>query len=120
EGRDRFRGRGGVATDEGEGGRALQQLGQALLAGIVGGELGQAVLDDAEAGVGLAQLRAQLSRLGDADTAVVDSEDRFGALDLGGDLLDGCGLFFAVHLLTCIGLYGPAPHRRSRVSGDAV
>src|SRR5207342_1291900 len=29
EGRDRFRGRGGVATDEGESGRALQQLGQA-------------------------------------------------------------------------------------------
>ncbi len=73
-----------------ERGRALQQLGQALLAGLVGGEFGEAVLDDTEAGVGLAQLRAQLGRLGDADAAVIDGEDRLRALDLGGDLLDGC------------------------------
>ena len=60
-----------------------------LLAGLVGGEFGEPVLDDPEAGVGLAQLGAQLSGLGDADAAVVDREDRFGALDLGGDLLYG-------------------------------
>ena len=75
--------------DEGEGGRALEQLGEPLLAGLVGGEFGEPVLDDPEAGVGLAQLGAQLSGLGDADAAVVDREDRFGALDLGGDLLYG-------------------------------
>ncbi len=90
EGRDRLRGLGGVAADEGQRGRALQQLGEALLAGFVGGEFGQAVLDDAEAGVGLAQLAAQLGRLGNADAPVVDREDRLGRLDLGGDLLD-CG-----------------------------
>ena len=67
----------------------FEQLGEALLAGLVGGEFGQAVLDDPEAGVGVAQLGPQLSRLGDADAAVVDREDRFGALDLGGDLLYG-------------------------------
>ena len=65
------------------------RLGEALLAGLVGGEFGEPVLDDPEAGVGLAQFGAQLSRLGDADAPVVDREDRFGALDLGGDLLYG-------------------------------
>ncbi len=59
-------------------------------AGFVSGEFGQAVLDDAEAGVGLAQFRPQLGRLRNADPAVVDREDRLGRLDLGGDLLDGC------------------------------
>ena len=67
-----------------------EQLGEPLLAGLLGGEFGQPVLDDAEAGVGLAQLAAQLGRLGNADAAVVDREDRLDALDLGGDLLDGC------------------------------
>ena len=109
EGRDRFRRLGGVAADEGEGGRALQQLGEPLLAGFLGGDFRQPVLDDAEAGVGLAQFRAQLGRLGNADAAVVDSEDRLRCLDLGGDLLDGCGLFLAVHRLTCTGLAGIAP-----------
>ena len=41
--------------------------------------------------------------------AVVDGEDRLGALDLGGDLLDGCCLFVSVHRLTCTGLAGPGP-----------
>jgi len=89
EGGDRFRGLRGVAADEGQRGRALQQPGELLLAGFVGRQLGQAVLDDPEAGVGLAELRAQLGCLGNADTAVVDSEDRLRCLDLGGNLLDG-------------------------------
>src|SRR5258707_3400274 len=109
EGRDRFRRLGGVAANEGEGDRALQQLGEALLAGLVGGEFGQPVLDDAEARVGLSQLRSQLCRLGDADAAIVDGKDRLRCLDLGGDLLDGCGLFLAVHRLTCTGLSGSRP-----------
>jgi hypothetical protein len=109
EGRDRFRGRGSVTPYEGESGWALQQLGQALLAGFVGGEFGQPVLDDAETGIGLAQFRAQLGGLGNGDAAIVDSKDRLRSLDLGGNLLDGCGLFFAVHLFTCIGLSGLRP-----------
>ena len=89
EGRDRLRRLGGVAADEGERGRALEQLGEPVLAGLLGGEFGEPVLDDPEAGVGFAQLGAQLGRLRDADAAVVDREDRLGALDLGGDP-DGC------------------------------
>ncbi len=46
---------------------------------FVGGDFGQAVLDDAEAGVGFAQFRAQLGSLRNADAAVVDSEDRLGS-----------------------------------------
>ena len=68
---------------------AFEQLVEARLARLVGGEFGEAVLDDPEAGIGLAQLGAQLSGLGDADAWVVDREDRFGALDLGGDLVYG-------------------------------
>ena len=64
EGRDRLRGLGGVAADEGEGGRALEQLRQPLLAGFVGSKFRQPVLDDAEACVGLAQFGAQLGSLG--------------------------------------------------------
>ena len=90
EGRDRLRRHRGVAADKGQRGRALEQLCEALLAGPLGGKLGEPVLDDAEAGVCLTQLGAQLGRLGDADAAVIDREDRLGALDLGGDLLD-CG-----------------------------
>ena len=61
-------------------------------------QLGQGVLDDAEARAGLVQLHAQLGRLRHGDPAVVDGEDRLRLLDLGGDLLDDrCFLFF-VHV----------------------
>ena len=64
-------------------------------AGLVGGALAQRVLDDPEAGVGLAQPGAQVGDLGDRDPAVVDREDRLGGSDLLGDLVyDGCLLLF--------------------------
>ncbi len=91
EGRDRLRRHRGVAVDEGQCGRALEQLLELVAAGLVGGELGQPVLDDPEAGVGVAQVRPKGRSLGNADAAVVDREDRLGALDLGGDVVDhGC------------------------------
>ena len=80
----------GVALDQGERGRADEQLVDALGAGLGGGELGEPVLDHLEAGVGLAQAAAQLGGLGDADPAVVDREDRLGVLEALGELGDRC------------------------------
>ena len=73
--RQRLGGDGGVAADEHERGRALQVLLQRLGAGVVGGALGERVLDDAEARVGVAQLGAQLGRLRHGRAAVVDRVD---------------------------------------------
>ena len=90
--RDRLGGDHRVALDEGQRGRALEQAVHALGADLLGGQLREAVLDDLEGGVGLAQLAAELSRLGNADAAVVDGEDGLGVAEPGGDLLDYCCL----------------------------
>ena len=74
----RLGGRGGVAADERHRRRALQELLQAVGAGLVGGTLGERVLDDAEGGVGVAQRGAQLGGLRHGDAAVVDREDGLG------------------------------------------
>ena len=67
-----------------------------VVPGLLGGALGEPVLDHAERRVGLAQLRSQLSRLGDADAAVVDREDRLGLAEALGDLVDQRCLVFLV------------------------
>ena len=63
---------------------------EALLPHLRRGQFGEPVLDDPEARIRLTQFGAELGGLRNADPAVVDGEDRFRALDLGGDLLDGC------------------------------
>ena len=68
-----------------------------LVPGLLGGSLGEPVLDHAEGGVGLTQAGTKLGRLGDADPAVVDREDRLGLAEPLGDLLDRCCLLFLVH-----------------------
>ncbi len=86
-----------IALDEGERGRALQVILERLGARLVSGAQRQAVLDDAEACVGVAQARAQLGGLGHADPAVVDREDRLRVLELLRELLHHCCLLFSVH-----------------------
>jgi hypothetical protein len=75
EGRDRLGRHGDVAADERERGRALEQALEPLGAGLVGRALGQRVLDDAKARVGVAQARAHVRRLRDGDAAEVHGED---------------------------------------------
>ncbi len=94
---DRLGGRGGIAADEGQRGRALEELLQRLGADLIGRPLGQGVLHDPEAGVGVAQLGAQLGRLRDRDAAVVHREHRGRLLDLGGDLFDRRSFLVSVH-----------------------
>ena len=88
EGRDRLGDDDGVALDERERDRALKQVVDVLGPGLLGGELGEAVLDDLELGVGLAELGAELGGLGDADALVVDGEDRLGRAEILGELID--------------------------------
>ena len=88
EGGDRLGDDDGVALDEREGDRALEELVDVLGPGLLGGELGEAVLDDLELGVGLAELGAKLGGLGDADALVVDGEDRLGGAEILGELID--------------------------------
>ena len=59
-----------------------------LGAGLLGGELGEAVLDDLELRVRLAELGAKLGGLGDADALVVDGEDRLSRAEILGELID--------------------------------
>ena len=61
---DRLGRRHRVALDEGEGGRAHEQLVELGGARPLRGTLGEPVLDDAEGGVGVGQLGAQLGGLG--------------------------------------------------------
>ena len=61
---------------ERERGRALEQRLERLGAGLVGGALGERVLDDLQRRVGLDQLAAQVGGLRDRHAAVVDREDR--------------------------------------------
>ena len=88
---------GDVAADERQGGGAREERLQRLGADLVGGALGERVLDDLEGRVGLAQLGPQLGDLRDGDAAVVDGEDRLGLVDVGGDLGDRHCLLVSVH-----------------------
>ncbi len=94
---DGLGGGGDVAAHEREGGGPGEELLERLCADLVGGTLGERVLDDLEGGVGLAQRGAQLSDLGDGDTAVVDGEDRVGLVYVAGDLVDRDCLLVSVH-----------------------
>ena len=103
EGRDRLGYDDGVALDQRESDRPLEQVVDVLRPGLLGGELGEAVLDDLELGVRLAELRPQLGSLRDADALVVDGEDRLGFAEVLGELIDyGC-LLVALHLSPCNG-----------------
>ena len=99
EGRDRLRGGDGVALDERQRGRALEQLDEVVGPGVLGGELGEPVLDDSKRRVGLGEPRPQLGGLGDADPAVVDREDRLGVAQRRRHLLDQCCFLLSVHRL---------------------
>ena len=88
-----------------------EQLLQALGARLVGRPLGEGVLDDAEARVGVAQLGAQLGGLRHGDAAVVDREHRVGFLDLPGHLIDDRGLLVSVQKLP------PIPGLRAKPAG---
>ena len=88
---------GGVALDEGQGGRPAEMILEHVGPGGIGGAQGQAVLDDAEAGVGIAQACTQLGRLRHADPAVVHREDRRRVLELRSELLHHCCLLLFVH-----------------------
>src|SRR4051794_4788301 len=97
ERRDRLGGEGRVAAHERQRGRALEQRLEAVDARLVGGALGQRVLDDAERRVRVAQARADVGRLRDGDPAEVDREDGLGLLDLVDDLGDRRGFLLSVH-----------------------
>ena len=84
---DRLGGESDVPLDQGERGGAAEVVLDLGGAGLVGGQQREAILDDSEAGVGVAQPRAELGGLRDADAAVVDREDRVGVLELGAELL---------------------------------
>ena len=71
---DRLCGQRGIAADERERRRALEQLLEGVDARLVGRADRQAILDDSKARVGLAQLLAQVGDLGDRDSAVVNRE----------------------------------------------
>ena len=72
---DRLGGRRGVAAHERQRGRALEQRLELIRTGLLGGALGERVLDDAEARVRVAQTRAEGVRLRDRDAAIVDREN---------------------------------------------
>ncbi len=88
EGGDRLGDDDGVAFDESERDRALKEVVDVLGPGLLGGELREAVLDDLELRVGLAELGAEFGGLGDADALVVDGEDRLGRAEIFGELVD--------------------------------
>ena len=67
---------------------ALQQFLELFGTRLVGGALGQRVLDYPQRGVGLGQPPSQLRHLLHGDAAVVDREHGLGLLDLGGHLVD--------------------------------
>ena len=94
--RERLGGLRGVAVDEHERGRALQELLERLGARVVGRTLGQRVLDDAEAGVDLAQLGAQLGGLGHGRAAVVHRVHGLRFAELDGHLFDDRGFLVSV------------------------
>ena len=85
---ERLGGGRGVAVDECERRRPDEHRLELLDPGFVGGPLAERVLDDPEAGVGVAELGAQVGDLRHRDAAVVDREDRLGRADLLGDLVD--------------------------------
>ena len=114
---DRLRGDHRVAVDQGQRGRADQQLVDLLGAGVGGGALREPVLDHLEHGVGLAQLAAQLGGLGDADPAVVDGEDRLGALEALGELGDRCFLLRSVHLKSFVRVCAARRNEKSLRAG---
>ncbi len=95
---ERLGGHRGVAVDQRQRGRADEHRLEVRGARLVGGALGQRVLDHAEAGIGIAQLGPQLGDLGHRDAAVVDCEDRLGGADLLGDLVDDDGFLVSVHV----------------------
>ena len=81
---------------------------------LVGGPDRQRVLDDPEAGVGLAQAGAQRCRLRDAQAPVVDGVDRIGGVDLLRDLVDQLCLLLFLHVCpTKKPAHGRAGERRS-------
>src|SRR5205807_4624455 len=86
-----------VAPDQRQRGRTLEHRAKRLSTRLVGGALGQRVLDDPKSRVGLSELGAQLGDLGHRDTPVVHGEDRLGGLDLACDLVDYCCFLISIH-----------------------
>ncbi len=94
---ERLGGRRGVAANERDAGRPLEEHLELGRPGLVGRALGQRVLDHAEGGVRVAQSRPQLGGLRHGDAAVVDGVHRLRLGDLAGHLVDDGGLLVSVH-----------------------
>ena len=87
----------GVAGGGGEGSGAVEQLIELVVAGLVGGETGERVLDDRLFPTGLTELVAKLGILCDSDALVVDEHGSGRTLQLVGQCINDC--LFAVENL---------------------
>ena len=98
EGGDRLRRLRGIALDKCKCGRPLEYIVQAGHTGLLGGDLGEAVLDYLEGGIGFAQTPTQLGSLGYGNAPVVDREDCLGGFELLAYLFDYCCFFITIHM----------------------
>src|SRR5699024_4067951 len=83
-------GRGdGIAGGAGQGSSAVQELIELGVAGLVGGEPGQGVLDNGVFYFGGTELVPQLGILGDGDTLVIHEDCGGSTAELLGQGIDG-------------------------------
>src|SRR4051794_30846823 len=85
-----------VAVDEGDGGRTGEQVVEPVDARLLGGDLGQRVLDHGVVGV-LAEGSPQFLQLLHGETAVLGQHSARGFVERVDDLRDGCCLVWPRH-----------------------
>ena len=100
----------GVAGGAGERSGAVEQLIKLVIAGLVGGETGESVLDNAVIYAGFTELIAKLSILCDGDALVVNKDCGGSALQLVSQCINNC-LFAFEYLI--IGQFVSPPKKMS-------